>query len=623
MTEETIAITVNGKKLTGLENLIEIIVDTNLHLPNMFSILISDEMDERTGKLAYTDSDTTFKLGAEVKIEIETPDVPGEHQPVKSTLIIGEITALEPAFSNNGLELLQIRGYDRAYRLNRGKKTRTFGDANPNGAGTTEEKIISAIVQESKGITGKKVDTSGLRNLKYPYVLQMNQTDLEFLWARAEMVGYQVYVEDKTLYFQKADAHRGSSSDKPAALHWPDNLLSFHPRLTLAKQVNQAVVTGWDSGAKKQIESKINADKSKTTLNIGPNKTGSKVVKSALNSDADDTVVTRPGLTIDQAKAMAVARFAAAESEFIQAEGVCRDGDPRLIAGRVVTINGVGTRFSGDYYITEARHVYSRGLYRVTFSVSGRTPYTASRLLSSNNGSNGTAGQMQGVVTAKVISLEDPEALGRVQVMFPWLPKYKNADLASNWARLASPAAGKDRGFYYLPEVDDEVLVAFEHGDPNFPYIVGMLWNQKDKPPTGTARIVANDKKKVDQRVLCSRSGHKIILDDTDGKEQIIIQDKTEKNKIVIDSKQNSMTINVEKDLTIVANGNASIESAGDMSLKSKKGISLECNQLTVKATGSGKVEGAQLEITGKSMVNVKNGAGAKIALSGPTVNLN
>lgn len=623
MSEETITITINGKKLKGLSNLIEVVVDTNLHLPNMFSILISDELDSRSGKLTYTDSDETFKLGAEVKIEIETGDIPGEHMPVKSTLIVGEITALEPAFTNSGLELLQIRGYDRAHRLNRGKKTRTFGDANPKGAGTTEEKIISTIVQETEGITGKKVDASGLRGLKYPYVLQMNQTDLEFLWSRAELIGYQVYVEDKTLYFQKADAHRGQPTEKPATLRWPDNLLSFHPRLTLAKQVNQAVVTGWDSSAKKQVESKSSSDKSKTSHPIGPNKTGGQVAKTALKGAAEEALVAQPGLTIDQAKAMAAARFAAAESEFVQAEGVCRDGDPRLIAGRVVTVEGVGKRFSGKYYVTEARHIYARGLYQVTFSVSGRAPYTASRLLSSNNGHNGSTGQIQGVVTAKVISLEDPEQVGRVQVMYPWLPKYKGADLASNWARLASPMAGKERGLYYLPEVDDEVLVAFEHGDPNFPYIVGMLWNHKDKPPTGTAQIVAKDKKKVNQRVLCSRSGHKIILDDTDGKEQIIIQDKTEKNKIVIDSRKNSMTINVEKDLTLVAKGNASIEATGDLALKSKKGISMECNKLTIKATGPGKVEGAQLEIKGTSMVNVSNGSGAKVALSGPTVNLN
>ena len=105
--------------------------------------------------------------------------------------------------------------------------------------------------------------------------------------------------------------------------------------------------------------------------------------------------------------------------------------------------------------------------------------------------------------------------------------------------------AGNDRGIYFLPEVDDEVLVAFEQGDMNFPYILGALWNGKDKPP------ITNEDGKNNQRVIKSRSGHMIVLDDTDENEQIIIQDKTGKNKIVINSKENKMNIQVEKDLTI------------------------------------------------------------------------
>ncbi|RME97480.1 MAG: hypothetical protein D6768_19555 [Chloroflexi bacterium] len=617
------------------EDLTEVIIDTNLHLPNMFSILLTDEPDSITKKLTYTDA---LKLGSEISIEIET-QLPGDPMPVKATLIVGEITALEPAFTNQGVELLQIRGYDRSHRLNRGQKTRTFGGITP----ITLLQIINTIVQETEGIANAMVDPE-LGAEMYPYVLQLNQTDLEFLWSRAELVGGQVYVVDKTLYFQKADAHRGLNPlaptplETPAPLNWPGNLISFYPRLTVAKQVEQAEVISWDPKTKKQVKGTASSDSSKTTLDIGRSltgqkQTGSQVARAALASPtsmvkASDTVVTQPGLTIGQANAIAKARFAAAESEFIQADGVVTDGDPRLIAGRVVTIAGVGDRFSGDYYVTEARHTYVRGLYHVSFSVTGRSPYTAHHLLSSRKGSSGSAGQIQGVVTAKVVSLDDPERLGRVQVMFPWLPQYKHADLASNWARLASPAAGKGQGFFCLPEVDDEVLVAFEHGDPNYPYIVGRLWNQWDKPPTGVdptgADIVNKDRKRVNQRIFSSRGGHKIILDDNDGQEQIIIQSGGKKgnSKIILD--QQGITIDGgSQNLTIQSQGMTTIESTGDLTFKSKKSISLECNQLNVKATGPGKVEGSKLEISGTSMVEVKNGAGAKIALSGPTVNLN
>lgn len=602
---DDIIITIDGTRQTELElDLIEAVVDTNLHLPAMFSITVKDELDPENGKLKYTDADT-FQVGAEVKIEIETDEIWEEARAVKDTLVIGEITAIEPSFSAGGVPLLLIRGYDRSHRLTRGKKTRTYGDANPQGSGITEEQIISTIVQETEGITGKKVDTSGLSNVKYHYVMQYNQTDLEFLWARAQRLGYQVYVEDKMLYFQKADAHRGDASQKPAPLTWALNLSTFEPRLTLMNQVVKAVVKGWDPKTKKPVEGAGDTDSSNTIPKIGLNKKGSALAQQAFKASAEDVTVDRPVSSLNQAKAMAAARFAEAESKFVRAQGTCRQGDPRLIAGRLVTIEGVGERFSGDYYVTEARHLWSRGAYRVSFAVTGRTPNTLSYLLNGHNGHD--LGLVHGVVTAKVTSLEDPEKLGRVQLMFPWLPKYKDADLASNWARLAAPMAGKERGIFFTPEVDDEVLVSFEHGNVNYPYIVGVLWNNTDKPPAGTKDVLASDKKKVDQRVICSRSGHLIVLDDTEGEEQIIIQDKTGKNSIVINSKENTMTISVEKDLTIVAKGETSVQSTGNMTFKSNGDIAVECTNLNMKAKANAKLEAqANVDLKATGQLNLK-----------------
>ncbi len=628
---DNVMITVGGARQEELElDLVTVSVDTNLYLPAMFNIRVKDSLDSDTAKLKYADTDT-FKVGAEVKIEIETDGIPDEAMPVKATLIIGEITAIEPMFSPEGLPFLQIQGYDRSHHLTRGKKTRTYGDANPDGSGITDEQIINTIVQETNGVTGKQVDTSGLSGVKYFYVLQYNQTDLEFLWARARALGYQVYVLDKTLYFQKADAHRGAESEKPAALRWPLTLESFAPRLTLMHQVDKAVVKGWDPATKAAIEGTGNTDSSKTIPAIGLNKKGSALAKEALGGTAEEMVVDLPVLTVDQAKAMAAARFARAESEFIRADGVCRQGDPRLIAGRLVTIEGVGERFSGDYYVTEAQHVWDQGLYQVMFSVTGRLPNTMSDLLLGENGHD--PDRIYGLVTAKVVNLEDPQALGRVQVMFPWLPKYKDADLASNWARVATPMGGKERGFFFLPEIDDEVLVAFEHGDPSFPYIVGMLWNKTDVPPKGSKdTVLSSDKKKVDQRVLRSRSGHLIILDDTEGEEQIIIQDKTAKNQIIINSKENTLTINVEGDAsittkgatTVVAEGAATVESKDAITIKATKDVVIDCQNFSVKAkqnakmeatanlelkgTAGAKIEGAQVSVQGQAMTEIKGG---------------
>src|SRR5262245_31955279 len=113
-------------------------------------------------------------------------------------------------------------------------------------------------------------------------------------------------------------------------------------------------------------------------------------------------------------------------------------------------------------------------------------------------------GRIHGVVSGIVTNNQDPDKRGRVKLKFPWLSDTDE----SWWARIVSPMAGKERGVYFLPEVNDEVLVAFEHGDPRFPLVIGALWNTEDKPP------FTNDDGKNNVRAIKSRSGHTITLGD-------------------------------------------------------------------------------------------------------------
>jgi len=202
-------------------------------------------------------------------------------------------------------------------------------------------------------------------------------------------------------------------------------------------------------------------------------------------------------------------------------------------------------------------------------------------------------GRFYGVAVGVVTNIKDPEGLGRVKVKFPWLSEQDE----SYWARVVTPMAGKERGIYFLPEVEDEVLVVFDRGDMEFPYILGGLWNGQDKPP------LSNEDGKNNQRMLKSRSGHTILLDDTENGEKIVISDKTQKNKIEIDSKNNTMTLAVEKDLIVEAKGKISIKtSGGDMAI--------ECQNLEIKAQQNCKVEAKTgLEIECAGGVKINNGA--------------
>lgn len=150
-------------------------------------------------------------------------------------------------------------------------------------------------------------------------------------------------------------------------------------------------------------------------------------------------------------------------------------------------------------------------------------------------------GRYWGVVIGVVTNNHDLEGLSRVKVRFPWL----SDDDESHWARVASPMAGNGRGFFCLPEVDDEVLVAFEHGVVEYPYVIGSLWNGQDKAPE------SNGDGKNNMRTLKSRSGSIIRLNDTKGAEKVEIIGANGGASIVLDLSNNSITIKATGDLTL------------------------------------------------------------------------
>lgn len=130
----------------------------------------------------------------------------------------------------------------------------------------------------------------------------------------------------------------------------------------------------------------------------------------------------------------------------------------------------------------------------------------------------GLGGRWYGVYPALVSDIKDPDGRGRVKITLPWSPDPKGERYEA-WARIATLMGGNKRGSWFIPDVNDEVLVTFEGGDPRHPYVLGGLWNGKDDPPASMDGAGNNYRK-----VLCSRKGVKITLDDTDGQETMLLE---------------------------------------------------------------------------------------------------
>jgi uncharacterized protein involved in type VI secretion and phage assembly len=203
-----------------------------------------------------------------------------------------------------------------------------------------------------------------------------------------------------------------------------------------------------------------------------------------------------------------------------------------------------------------------------------------------------SGGYVKGVAIGVVTQNQDPDKQCRVKVRYPWHDQPRE----SYWARLAMPMSGKDRGLVLIPEVGDEVLVAFERGDLRFPCIVGALWNGKDTPPE------ANADGKNDKRVFKSRKGHRLLFDDnaSRGRVELGLSDGNKVTRTVV---LDDDGIRLEDD----SGNKIGIDSkGGSITLEAKSQVTLKAPQVTLDASGTATVK-----------------AGGTLTLSGATVGIN
>lgn len=214
------------------------------------------------------------------------------------------------------------------------------------------------------------------------------------------------------------------------------------------------------------------------------------------------------------------------------------------------------------------------------------------------DGTPSASAKMFGVEVAIVTNNKDEKKLGRVKVMFPRLPNTPESD----WIRVSVPIAGPDRGFYWIPEVQDEVLVAFERGESSRAYVIGCLWSGKDTPP----KEGPNDKNDI--RQIKTRSGHKITFDDTKGKEMIIIADKSGKRTITWDVKSKKWQLEA---------------SEGDIEIMAPNGkVTIDCKEFLVKVKDNAKIDAGKT-ISVKSGQTSSYEAGPSLNIKASRVNIN
>lgn len=515
------------------KRLVRVVVDNDLHLPGMFELTFLD-----------LDGQTLLRAGIEMGTQVKVlggPPTTGlsSMNPLATgtPLIIGEVTAIEGLI--NGVTIMTVvRGYTLAHRMQRAKKSRSY-------VNMTDADIARQLAAAAGIPVGRVVTTS----TTHAYLPQVNQTDWEFLQARASEIGFEAGVENGLFYFRPSvdsmtsagggigGAVRSAVSSAvgmalSATVTFPETLISFRPRVSAGNITPDVELRVWDPMARMAM-----SQLSTTPTGIGdtPNSLGTRFTggglsavagslgaaagslasgniagavsgvqgavsgaQSALSSATGGLLGSPVGylgpppsptarVTVDNPAASAAtmattgpmvtgAMGTTVGSTYAEAEGDAK-GNSAIQPGATVTVRGVPYPFAGDWRISRARHIFddSEHGYRTTFAAHGRQDRSMLGLTSKGGGArkNGNRATIDGVVCGVVSNASDPLGKGRVKCTLPWL----SPSFETDWAPNAQFYLGQKGGALFMPEVGDEVLLAFEHGDPRRAYVLGGIMN--------------------------------------------------------------------------------------------------------------------------------------------------
>jgi phage protein D len=329
----------NGSELSKeLLSAVEgVTLEDEINLPAMFTIKFNT-VDFFKGAWRGVDL-KTFKVGDIVKVSMGIDST--------AEMMTGEITSLDYTFGDSSY--VEIRGYDRLHRLRFGTMRRSFKDMK-------DSDIASKVASEAS--LSPNVDDTGTIQ---PYIFQNNQTNYEFLLERANRIGYEMLVDDKTFIFRK------SQEDKTpeVTLQYGIDLLGFSARIKTLTEGSKIEVRGWNVKDKEEITSTASkgSEKSKMTGKESGYEISEKAFTASAVSVVDDLIIDSK-----DAENIAKAKYNLFLKEFLTGEGIC-GGNPKIRAGKTIEIKGLGDRLSGAYYIASTIHSINEGAYTTTFRV--------------------------------------------------------------------------------------------------------------------------------------------------------------------------------------------------------------------------------------------------------------
>ncbi|MBD0712149.1 MULTISPECIES: VgrG-related protein [unclassified Streptomyces] len=568
-------------------------VDASVNVPSAFQLTFADKDGTLTEKFPF------LKVGAMAVLSPFTDGKLGE------PMLTGEVTAVEVDGAPGHGRYLILRGYDPGHRLLRNRRVEGY----PN---MTASDIVRKLAALNRIPIGRVDATPTV----YELATQPNITDWDFLsrLARENDVRLSLDTAGRLVFAALPPASSAPSDTTPAAaspyvLDFGANTLHSRVSVTASGQVGTVDVRGWDPRTKQALSSPTPAVASRDIVSdITP------AQLSAPFGAAELAATGTPFTTQSEVTQAAAALADDVTGSFAELE-VSVTGNPALKPGQPVAVKGAGFPFEGRYTATGVRHVFASGRQFATWlTVSGRQFRS---LYGTASGGGEAAPPMPGVAVALVTNTKDPLSLGRVRLRFPWL----SATYESGWCRVAQ-LGGRGGGGLMLPEVDDEVLCAFDRGSLEHPYVLAGLYNGVDRNTPATDRVPPVDPTsgRVQWRALTSRTGHTVELREEGGRTRAShgIRLRTAKGALSVELNEARTTLTIESDGTVTITGarGVTVESGMDLTLSAKGRIQLNAGLgVDIKA-------GAKFKVTAvaQAVVNAPAFVTSTVPLPNPVV---
>ncbi|WP_329411898.1 VgrG-related protein [Streptomyces sp. NBC_00704] len=574
-------------------------VDQGLGVPAAFRLTFRDPGRQVLGKLGV-------RFGTPVVLA-PVADGKGASDP----LLTGEVCGLEADYDGTGTFTV-VRGYDLGHRLMRRRRVAAY-----------RNQSASDIARKLAAQDGVPVGRIQSTKTVYEFISQANVTDWDFLARLADENEMVMSVDARGKFqFVSPDPASGAPptstpGDKsPFVMEAGTDILRLRAAVTAAEQVGTVEARGWDVTTKKKLTATAPA-LTNPGISIGttPGEAAARFGKAKL-VDAQT-----PYDRQSEVKFAAEALADDVTGSFAELEVVAR-GTPKLRPGLPVTLADVGDPFEGKYTATSVRHVFGDGKhYEAWVTVSGRQ-WRSLYGLSSGGGGAHNGLHLPGTVNALVTDVGDPLRQGRVKLQFPWL----DDAYVSDWTRVVQ-WGGKFGGSVFPLDVGDEVLVAFDRGALDHPYVIGGLYNGRDKPtPVKDVPLHDGARRRASRHTLSDREGNRMDLlsQRAGGKQGVRLTSGDDKLVINLDRTRTEITVDSRGDVSIKGGRSVSVKAGTDLTLTAGRNIAIRSGGSLTLRGGLVNIRAMTgvVSVDAAGLLNLKAGAAATLS-AGAAVQVN